>query len=108
MNKLSLKSILASLAISIAPCASFAVSLDQVTKDITTLASDEMQGRKSASPGIKKAANYIANRFNSAGLRPLKGESDYLQKFDLFLIKPEQASLTLNGKNIASEKTVRE
>ena len=106
MTKLSLKTLLVSLAVSMVPNASFAVSLEQVTKDINTLASDEMQGRKSASPGIKKAASYIASRFKNAGLKPLNNESDYLQKFDLFLVKPEQMSVTLNREDIATENAL--
>jgi hypothetical protein len=49
---------------------------------IKFLASPEMRGRESGSPELEKAAQYIAARFKSDGLKPLDGKS-YLQAFDV-------------------------
>ncbi len=52
-------------------------------KDITaTLSSTEMQGRGTMQPGGDKAANWIAERFQKLGLKPLGDKGSYLQKID--------------------------
>lgn len=44
------------------------------------LASPELEGRGAGTRGLERAANYIAERFQALGLRPVGGE-DYLQPF---------------------------
>lgn len=51
----------------------------------TYLASDELAGRKPFTPGIDKAANFIAEEFDKAGLQ--KSNGTYLQSFPMF--KPQ-------------------
>jgi len=53
----------------------------QMMQDIKTLASEDMQGRSLGSAGINKAAEYIANEFRSAGLRPLPAYKSYYQSW---------------------------
>ena len=45
------------------------------------LASDALEGRGVGTKGIDAAADYIANRFKRAGLRPAPGMSGYFQTF---------------------------
>ncbi len=47
----------------------------------TWLACDEMKGRKNGSPEIKKAAEYIAEAYKRAGLKPYSSETGYLQEY---------------------------
>ena len=55
----------------------------QTIKDYTAaLAAPEMEGRGTMQPGGDKAANWIADRFKSLGLKPLGDNSTYLQKID--------------------------
>jgi len=49
-----------------------------------TLSADDMQGRASFTPGLEKAGAFIASEFKAAGLQPLKGAEDYLQKFSMY------------------------
>jgi len=49
-------------------------------EDVSILANDSLNGRKTGSEGEKKAARYIAKRFENIGLQP-KGTVGYLQKF---------------------------
>ena len=48
----------------------------------TYLASDELAGRKPFTPGIEKAAKFIASEFEKAGLQ--KTKESYLQSFPMF------------------------
>ncbi len=48
-----------------------AFSADLIQKQIAYLASDELRGRGSGEPGNEKAAQFIAQEFARAGLKPL-------------------------------------
>lgn len=61
--------------------------LDKITvaaiKEMTAaLSSPEMEGRGTGQPGGDKAANWIADKFKSFGLKPLGDKGTYLQKVD--------------------------
>ena len=78
---------------------------EQVIKDITYLAGDDLKGRASFSPEIEKAADYIAKRFADIGLKPLasnKNES-FLQSFMVHQIKPQALAVSLNNNDISDE-----
>ncbi len=62
------------------------ISEKQMKKDIEYLASDELEGRDTGSPGEAKAADYVANRFKKLGLEP-KGTDNY---FQVFTFKPRR------------------
>lgn len=49
-------------------------------EDVSVLANDSLNGRKTGSEGEKKAAKYIAKRFEDLGLQA-KGTEGYFQKF---------------------------
>ncbi len=80
------------------------ISLQQIEKDITYLASDKMEGRGNFSKGIQLAGSYIEQRFKETGLQNaagyVKGITDFRQTFSLYRIQPKAASVTLNGKII--------
>jgi hypothetical protein len=69
--------------------------------DVQYLASDELQGRNTGSPGFAKAAAYVAEQVHQAGLKPA-GINGYFQpvRFTETSIEPAQSSLSLvrNGK----------
>ncbi len=52
---------------------------------IDFLASDELQGRGVGSPGIERAAEYIADRFRDIGLSPAGERGTFFQTFELTL-----------------------
>ncbi len=62
----------------------------------TYLASDELAGRKPFTPGIEKAANFIAAEFEKAGLQKTKGS--YLQTFPMFKSVLKSASGSVDEK----------
>ncbi|WP_245942467.1 M28 family metallopeptidase [Candidatus Colwellia aromaticivorans] len=81
------------------------ISLAQVTKDVTYLASDDLKGRNNYSAEIRLAADYIAKRFQESGLVAADNISgaDFLQKYQITKTIPKKINLTINGQNIASE-----
>lgn len=52
----------------------------QIQKDLAFLADDTLEGRRTGTPGEKKAADYIAQRFAAMGLAA-KGTVGYFQEF---------------------------
>src|SRR5262245_29411597 len=75
-----------------------AASEARLKKDITYLASDELEGRGVTTHGIDLAADYIANEFKKAGLKPAGKDGSYFQPFTMpgaVLLKP--ATLQLRG-----------
>lgn len=57
-------------------------SSERMLKTVQYLASDELGGRAPGSPGINKAADYIVEKFKSAGLLPGADDGTYFQKWD--------------------------
>lgn len=78
----------------------------EVSRIIKTLASDEMQGRATFSPGIEKAAQFIETEFKKIGLATLPTEKGYRQSFSISRFKPGTASVNLNGQAIPTEKVM--
>ncbi len=60
----------------------------------TYLASDDLAGRKPFTPGIEKAANFIAEEFAKAGLQKMNGS--YLQSFSMYKSQLSGASITMD------------
>ncbi|MFT6971863.1 MAG: hypothetical protein ACJAXX_002438 [Roseivirga sp.] len=74
-----------------------------VTRIITTLAADDMEGRMIFTPGIEKASKFIQAEFENIGLEYLDGLNSYDQQFDMFSIRPETMSATIDGKTMSEE-----
>jgi Peptidase family M28/PDZ domain/PA domain len=75
-----------------------AASEARLKKDITYLASDELEGRGVSTRGINLAADFIAAEFKKAGLKPGGKDGTYFQPFTMpgaVLLKP--ATLKLRG-----------
>lgn len=59
------------------------VTADLMKKHAAFLASDELEGRCAGYPGANKAADYIADAFKKAGLKPAGDQGGWFQKFRL-------------------------
>jgi hypothetical protein len=59
------------------------ISVTEVERIERALSADEMQGRKVFTPGIEKAASFIADEFKAAGLSPLNSNLSLLQPFTM-------------------------
>ncbi len=76
------------------------INKNEVERIETILSSDEMQGRKTFTPGIDKAAAFIASEFSKAGIKPLNGAKDFMQSFSLVSPKPLSLECSINGKPV--------
>ncbi|MFT3909926.1 MAG: M28 family peptidase [Ferruginibacter sp.] len=57
---------------------------DELKKQLTIIASDEMQGRETGTEGQRKAAAYIESQFKLLGLKIPQGMSGYQQVYPLY------------------------
>ncbi|QEC41883.1 M20/M25/M40 family metallo-hydrolase [Pseudobacter ginsenosidimutans] len=89
----------------------YAQSIDQIINATEVeriekiLSADDMQGRRTFTPGIDKAADFIAAEFKKAGLQPVKGDS-WFQEFAMIKPKFLNANGTLNGNAIPEKNIV--
>lgn len=71
-----------------------------------TLASDDMEGRKVFTPGIDKAAAFIAAEFKKIGLQTWDNSAGYLQSFSVIKARQLSASVLLDGKPVEANQFV--
>jgi hypothetical protein len=55
------------------------ITVKKVSKIEKTLSADDMEGRAIFTPGIDKAAAYIAKAFKKAGLHPPPSSTNFFQ-----------------------------
>jgi hypothetical protein len=79
----------------------------EVTRIETTLAADDMMGRKPFTPGIEKAALFIANEFKKNGLQIFNGNQNFIQQFNVVETKLNTIAAKINStENIEKEKCI--
>jgi len=94
------------------PCLGISQMINKViTKSETerierVLASDEMEGRRTFSPSIDKAAAFIAKEFEASGLKSLKGDNQFLQSFSINRPKFISLSASLDGTIIDNKQVI--
>lgn len=81
---------------------------NKIKEDVAYLASDELEGRQTGTEGERKAAEYIANRFEEMGIKSI-GTNGYYQDFSFtpktdphqeieYIVKDGDSSVT--GRNV--------
>lgn len=81
------------------------VDRQDVERILNTLASDEMEGRGSFTPGIERAANFIAEEYGKIGLEPF-AEENFRQTFYVSRISPASWEVILNGSKVAGDNVI--
>jgi hypothetical protein len=77
------------------------ITAERLARDVEFLASDELLGRNTPSPGFDRAAATIAERLAAAGLTPLGDDGTYFQHYDL---REERIDTTAAGIEIAGRR----
>lgn len=73
------------------------INVASMKEKLTILASAEMEGRETATPGQKKAAAFIEERFRKMGLKPGNGDS-YQQMYPVYRDELTTKELRVNGQ----------
>lgn len=69
----------------------------EVRRIETILSADDMQGRRTFTPGIEKATAFIADEFKATGLQTMNNSGSYLQSFAMVRTKFLGTSGTFDG-----------
>jgi Zn-dependent M28 family amino/carboxypeptidase len=77
-----------------------AINTKEVQRIESVLASDDMRGRRSGTPDIDRAADFIADEFKKAGLQPYQGTS-FLQPF--WMQRPKMTSLKYEANGVDAD-----
>lgn len=79
------------------------ITAEKLKKDLDFLASDELQGRNTPSPGYDTAAKHIADRLAKAGLKPLGDDGTFFQRYTMREQHADTASayLEAGGRQLA-------
>jgi hypothetical protein len=91
---------------------SFAQKIDklinaaEVERIEKTLAADDMQGRKPFTPGIDKAAAFIAVEFAKSKLGYFNNAGSYFQEFSLIKAKPVSITGLLNNDSLNTQNVL--
>ena len=80
------------------------ISMEETRRIEATLSSDEMQGRRTFTPGIEKAATFIASEFEKIGLKKWNNGNSFLQSFAMIRPKTTAVKATMNGNSIDAKK----
>jgi aminopeptidase YwaD len=75
-------------------------SVKRITKHITYLASDKLEGRGTGAPGEVLSAEYIAKYFKKCGLKPHGDNGTYIQEFNITTLRlaGSKTALLWNGQ----------
>jgi len=78
------------------------ITIDEVSRIEKTLSADDMEGRAPGSPGIEKAADFIAQEFKKAGIDPVANNS-YFQEFTMQRIRFQSAEASVDGNKLEQQ-----
>ena len=76
-----------------------------VERIVSTLASDDMHGRRAFSEYAVRAAEYLAGEFEAAGLESPEG-GDYLQRFSAQTVTYRNARVTIDGRALSPDRVL--
>ncbi len=82
------------------------ISIKETERIERMLSSDEMQGRRTFTPGIEKAANFIAAEFEKTGLQKWNNGTTYLQSFSMVRAKAISQKILVNGMDLDAKKAI--
>jgi Zn-dependent M28 family amino/carboxypeptidase len=79
------------------------ITAGQLARDLAFLASDELRGRNTPSPGYDAAAKFIVERLEKAGVKPLGDNGGWFQRYEMHesRIDTAKTSIEIDGQTFA-------
>jgi len=93
-------------SIFLASCTAQKPGIDRmnVERIITTLAANDMEGRGTFTPGIDRAASFLADEFDRIGLAKLDGEDSYKQTFSYYSLTSGEHSVVIGDETAGPDE----
>ncbi len=82
------------------------INAKEVERIEKILSADDMEGRRTFTPGIDKAAAFIADEFKKTGLQTLTNNGSYLQSFAMVRPKFISASCNFDGVSVDTRDVI--
>ena len=82
------------------------INAKEVERIEKILSADDMEGRRTFTPGIDKAAAFIADEFKKTGLLTLNNSGSYLQSFAMVRPKFISASCNFDGVSVDTRDVI--
>jgi putative aminopeptidase FrvX len=82
------------------------ITSKEVARIEKILSADDMQGRRTFTPGIDKASAFIESEFKKAGLQTFNGASNFKQEFFMTESKQTASKIIIDGKEVNNLKVV--
>lgn len=82
------------------------INLSEVERIETTLAADNMEGRKTFTPGINRAADFIAAEFKKSGVKIFENHTDFIQQFYMVKATTTSTTATVNQQNFSADEVI--
>ena len=82
------------------------INLSEVERIETTLSADNMEGRKTFTAGINKAADFIAAEFKRSGIKIFDNNNNYFQQIYMLKANTTKIEATLNQQLVAPENVM--
>jgi Peptidase family M28 len=79
--------------------ANFNFTKQELEANLKYIASDELEGRRTASKGEQLAAAFIAKELSSYGVKPAPGQADFYQKIPFVNIQPPKEAKLMIGES---------
>ena len=98
--------VIASVQFAVAQSIDKIINAKEVDRIERILSSDSMQGRKTFTPAIDKAADFIASEFKENGLQYFSGLNTYRQEFSMIKTKFIFAEGTFDGHAIEAKDII--
>lgn len=95
-----------SSVLSIAQSIDKIINAAEVERIEKVLSSDDMRGRKTFTPDIERAADFIAAEFKKNGLQYFNGLTSYRQEFSMVRMKFISAEGTFDGQPVTSDNII--
>lgn len=74
------------------------IKAEELKAHLDTLSSDSFEGRETGQAGIKKAADYISNYFESLDLPKIGDEQSYFQNVQITFLRGTNSEMYVNGE----------
>jgi len=82
------------------------INATEVERIEKVLSADDMEGRRTFTKGIDKAASFIADEFKKYGLQTVNQDGNYLQQFSMIKAKFLSASALLDGASLETRNII--
>ncbi|HSD07542.1 M28 family metallopeptidase [Flavobacterium sp.] len=82
------------------------ITTNEVSRIEKVLSADDMQGRRTFTPGIDKASAFIESEFKKAGLKPFMSATNFRQEFAMTESKATSSKIIIDDKEIDNKQVV--